>query len=107
MSETRSGREIDGDRLVHEGAGKQRDHRRAARAIFSMRCIRDPGEVSSVLDQHVLETASSAYQWHPALSRRLYDRMGRVRVAVRAAWPDNDRRPKSGQYVMVIDPVGS
>jgi hypothetical protein len=95
-SEKRTRDELDRNRLVLERAGEQRDDGGAARTVLGVNCISDPGEVPSVLDQHVLIAASSPDQRYVPLASFPHDRVGRLRIAIRGAWPDDDRRSGAG-----------
>jgi len=88
------------DRLSMREQESNEDHRRAARP-YSHGCIRDAGQASSVLGPAVWSRLK-CLQWHPArLAPPCLTHGPRLGVAVWAAWPDNDRRSKGGQYVMV------
>jgi hypothetical protein len=96
LGEQRPRRQLDCDPLVLERTFEQGDDRAATRAVLGMAGIRDSGEVPSVLDQHVLKTASSADERYASLARFPYDGMSRLRIAVRGARPYNDHRSSSG-----------
>jgi len=54
----------------------------------------------------VLKSTSSSDQWDVPLARFPYDLMGCLRIAVWAAWPNHDRRPRSGEPGGVTNGVG-
>ena len=68
--------------------------------------IRDPDQVASVLDQHVLKSASSADQRNVPLARFPHYLVRRVRIAVRAARPNDYCRPRVGKPGGVTNLVG-
>ena len=96
LGEQRPRRQPDCDPLVLKRTFEQGDDRAATRAVLGMAGIRDSGEVPSVLDQHVLKTASSADERYAPLARFPYDGMSRLRIAVRGARPDYDHRSSGG-----------
>jgi hypothetical protein len=105
LRQERSRREIDGDGLVLERAGKERDYRRAAGSVFGVRRVRDPRQAASVLDQHVLKPASSTDQGHPALARHPHRRKHGLGIAVGAPGPNHHRLSQS-EAIDVTDLVG-
>jgi hypothetical protein len=102
----RSTCELDCDRLVLKRALEQGDDGGAARAVLSVGGVIDTCQVPSVLDQHVLKSASSADERDALLARSAHNLMGRLRIAVRAAGPDNEGRPRGGDPGGVTNRVG-
>jgi hypothetical protein len=68
--------------------------------------ISDPGEASSVLDQHVLKAASSPDQQYVPLACFPHDRLGRLRIAVWGAGRNDDRRSSGSDPGGVTNRVG-
>jgi hypothetical protein len=60
-----------------------------------------------VLDEHVLISTSSSDQRDVPLARFPYNVMGRLRIAIRAAGPNHDRRPGSRNPRCVTNRVGA
>ncbi len=96
LGEQRPRRQPDYDPLVLERTFEQGDDRVATRAVLGVAGIRDSSEAASVLDQHVLKTASSADERYAPLARLPYDSMSRLRIAIRGARPDYDHRSSGG-----------
>jgi hypothetical protein len=59
-----------------------------------------------VLDQHVLKSTSSADQRYVPLARRADNLVSRLRIAVWAARPNNDDRPRGGDTGGATNRVG-
>jgi hypothetical protein len=59
-----------------------------------------------VLDQHVLKSASRSDQRYVPLARFPYDFISQLGIAIRAAWPYNNRRSRSGDAGHVANCVG-
>jgi len=62
-----------------------------------------PRQVPSVLDQHVLKATSSANDRDIPLSRSPHDLVGRLRIAVWAAGPDDYARPRVREPGGIMD----
>jgi hypothetical protein len=65
-----------------------------------------PRQVPSVLDQHVLKSTSSSDQRDVPLARFPHNLVGRLRIAVGAAGPNNDDRSCGGDPGSVSNRVG-
>jgi len=102
----RAGRDVDRDRLVQERAFEERDYRRSAGAVFGVGGITNPTQVPCVLDEHVLKATSSTHQRDVPLARLSHHGVGRIRVAVRGAGPDDDRRSNCGDPSRVTNRFG-
>ena len=68
--------------------------------------ITNPGEVPSVLDQHMLKATSSANQRDVPLARFQHDPMRRLWIAVWAAGPNDDCRSSDGDPASATNRVG-
>ncbi len=90
LFQERPRRELDGYRLILERTRERCDHGCAARAVLGMGCVSNPDEVSSVLDQHMLKATSSGNERDAPLARFTHDSVGRIRVAIWGARPDDD-----------------
>ena len=65
-----------------------------------------PSQVPSVLDQHVLKSASSTDQRDVPLARFAHNLVCRIRIAIWAAGPNDDGRPRSSDPGGITNGVG-
>lgn len=71
-----------------------------------MGCISYPSQIPSVLDQHVLKSASGSDERDVSLARFPNDFNSRVGFAVRAAGANDDGRSRSGDAAGIVNGVG-
>jgi hypothetical protein len=99
--------ELDCDRLILKRTFEQSDNGGAARAVLGVGGISYPRQVPSVLDEHVLKATSSAYQRDVLLARLPHNLVGRLRISVWAARPNDDGRPRGCNLGSVPNRVGA
>jgi hypothetical protein len=101
-----AGRELDCDRLVLKRTFQQGDYGGAAGTVLGVGCITYPRQVPSVLDQHVLKSASSADERDVSLTRSAHNLVSRLGIAIRAAGPNDDSRPRGADPRGITNGVG-
>jgi hypothetical protein len=106
LCKERTRHEVDRNRPVLKRTFEQGDYGSAARPVLSMRGICYPHQVPSVLDEHVLKPTSSADQRDTQLARYANNCVGRLRIAVWAAGPNDYGRPSADDSGGVTNLIG-
>jgi hypothetical protein len=97
---------LDRNGLVLKRTIEHRDYRRAAGPVLGVGGITYPGQVPSVLDEHVLKAASGTDQGDAAFARFAHDGVCRLGIAVWAARPDDHGRRGADHLGWIMNRIG-